>query len=428
MKEKTKTKKSSKPTDVKESKGSKAVTGSNVKATIQSKQFVDRLQFAEQVLKDMGGTEQKFLIHIDPKRSDLYAYSESVTIRLGLSDCLSEVSGSGNLSFDPQVLRGVFRNRANLSISLVKSNLHFKTSGKDKGYSGHTITMPVTDNMLESIKARAEWVAGDVKAANGGVQITDASFETLQEGVQATAITPCHDSQETYTFIRCGAGRVSVVSADRYHSAHYRSSKKIKELADFQLVVMFTYFLMFEKLRMLYALKKPPVLAIKDNKRVSLTCGEFTLTLPAVQADFNTLQQVEDTMGVLEKSQSLAFNFDGKSLSNSMGNLQSLYEKGRIIKVSEPIKGKGKEDPSTLRFQITSDYGEVTDNVAVDALTFTKSFKSENIDPMTFLDSLAKLMDKSGIGMSFHTSPQVYRLSHSLDNGIVTHVGGLLVE
>lgn len=417
-----------------------------MKATIKTKGFLDKLGKVDRILSAMSSSERKFVVHTHGGAPWLSAYSDATFVQVSLASDIS-VNGEGRFGFDPPILSSLLARRAEVQVALVKNQLKFKTSGRDAGYSGEVVTIPVTEQVMETIVDRAKAIKDDGKQS--GLSLTGEAFDILSEGVRCTFIAATHKSSDILTHVHCKGNVLSVGTTDKFHAALYKASPKVM-VRDFHMAVLPTYFDHFEKIRGCFGengsltdsktikvsskkvakaekegKEKPQehmTLAVVEGKRVSLSGKNFAVQLPSVQEG----PELFDMIVRLEKSSRenavIEMEVSHEKLLGSLDNLNAIYEYGSAIEVISVSKDG---DGALLELRMRSDYGNITDKVGVKGRG-AKLPTPLRIDPETFGDSLLRF--DGDLQLKFSMEPRTYWIGTKRRFGTLTHTGILLSD
>jgi hypothetical protein len=130
----------------------------------------------------------------------------------GIMEVEATVTGSGNFSMDPQVLKGIIKGRNKLELTYTGAELEYKAL-KTK-YAGRVNTFPVTKEQAASFNTITN---EKVK----GVKLSEDTLSDIVKGIKNTSIKSILTGETVNSLVNLKDGKLAVSAFDDHHIIVY---------------------------------------------------------------------------------------------------------------------------------------------------------------------------------------------------------------
>ena len=333
--------------------------------TVETKAFCPIFSLTKSVA--MTGATTTYTLEAKKEHLWLYAHSDLVTFKCKAKG-VSDVSGSEIVGVDVNILEMLLKGRAKLSMELDNNTLKFK--GVDTKYSGQLVTLPVTEDTINSYNAQFTSAAGKkIK----GTKIDNATFKSVCQALDLVNINAVHSSDPLDTYIHLKDGVLEAAASDNFHVAFYTA--EVETDAEFQLSTSKSTFDALSKLGDAYPGTSELVFGSDAIKAVHKS---YSICMPTIQSSDESFVKVKGYIENLPKA-TTSFKLNISSLSSVLANIMGVYEEGSVITFN---KKKGDK----LELSITTAHGSISDIIDITDVKGT-TFKS-TFDPRMIQDVL----------------------------------------
>lgn len=287
-----------------------------------------------------------------------------------------ELSGEGRFGFQAEDLKGILKNRNEMTFTFDGSALTFaQTKGR---YNGNLVTLPVSEDQMaaiESFEAKSK----------SSLLLTKEDLSVLREGVDCTAVENVYEGTSLLSFITIGGGRLEVSSYDNNHFGFYRN--KLASTAEAQLAVSSKAFALIY--RVLGATDVAKARVEIHSNCLKVFAKEVTIVLPAtgVEPDHYTL--VRDYVKELSGTKaSYQCKLEPATLSKVSDNLISLHKNNTYFRLlgndkQMQVKFSSESGKASDAFRVEDGSGKANDEIDPrllrDALRLIKAAKTANV-------------------------------------------------
>lgn len=372
------------------------------------KAFVAAVDSARAVIGMFASEEVHYGLKFDEGASYLLASAGAASAILSLNHCTKHVNGKFTFAFDPDVLLQVLARRTTIEAEYTKNRqLKFMSRTKAGSYSGEIVTQPYPE-ILDNLRIPKKT----------GATIPRELLAAILKGIKVTSVTAVHNSDDVNSMILVEKGVCRVAATDTYHMAQFKSNK-IKNAPDMKLAVPAGYFNLFARIAALEGYTDTVPFLTITPKNLSFSSPLFSVTMPSIQMEDTLFDRAFQMFNQLGKKV-LSFDVEHDKIDAAIQNLGAIYEQGSIITLEDPVS---KGDKHSIKFKTGSNYGKLGDTLRVENMNVA-GFKSVNLDPKTFQDSL-RLLDRV-ITVSVLDKPKVFMFEQNHDDGNVVHIGLLV--